>query len=245
MSYFGKNIRKIRSIQKISQSEFAELFDLSRASIGSYEEERAEPKIELINKVANHFSITLDELINKELTVNELYHFDVGNEPTFKTNDNNTAPIQTLPLIHSHLLLSSKTSFEKIKQTESIQIPVNTNPEQTYAISISPQRFTALPPNLQPNDVIVVNTNESTIDEKHYFLIKMENAIYISKLKLLAGNKILIKQLDNAIAILDLNKITYCYPIIKFIGSLPNESESDAIKRLEQQLSLVIEKTCL
>ncbi len=76
MSFFGKNIRKIRSIKKISQTEFARIFDLSRASVGSYEEGRAEPKIEIITKVANYFSITLDELINKELTVNELYHFD-------------------------------------------------------------------------------------------------------------------------------------------------------------------------
>ncbi|MTI32320.1 helix-turn-helix domain-containing protein, partial [Xanthovirga aplysinae] len=48
MSYIGKNIRKIRSVKKLSQAAFAQLFDLGRATVGAYEEGRAEPKIDTI-----------------------------------------------------------------------------------------------------------------------------------------------------------------------------------------------------
>ena len=77
MSYIGKNIKKIRTVKKINQADFADLFGLARASVGSYEEGRAEPKIENIIAIANHFGISIDLLLKKELTVNELYRFDI------------------------------------------------------------------------------------------------------------------------------------------------------------------------
>ncbi len=77
MSYIGKNIKKIRTVKKINQADFADLFGLARASVGSYEEGRAEPKIDTIIAIANHFGISIDLLLNKELTVNELYRFDI------------------------------------------------------------------------------------------------------------------------------------------------------------------------
>ena len=51
MSSIGKNIKKIRKYHKINQTEFARIFGLSRANIGSYEEERAEPKIDIVIKM--------------------------------------------------------------------------------------------------------------------------------------------------------------------------------------------------
>ncbi len=75
MSFFGKNIRKIRSVRSLSQQSFAELFDLKRGTLGAYEEGRSEPRIETIIKIANHFSIPIDDLLTKELTVNKLLKF--------------------------------------------------------------------------------------------------------------------------------------------------------------------------
>ncbi len=75
MSLFGKNIKKIRSVKSVSQQTFAELFDLKRGTLGAYEEGRSEPKIETLIKIANYFSIPIDDLLTKELTVNKLLHF--------------------------------------------------------------------------------------------------------------------------------------------------------------------------
>ncbi len=74
MSYFGRNIRKIRNAKKISQSVFADLFNLKRGSIGAYEEGRAEAKIDTIIEIADYFQLSLDQLLRKELTINEIYH---------------------------------------------------------------------------------------------------------------------------------------------------------------------------
>lgn len=80
MSFIGKNIKKIRSQKKISQAEFAKIFNLTRGSIGAYEEGRAEPKIDTLVQLANYFGVSVDAFINKELTVSDLYSLDLVKE---------------------------------------------------------------------------------------------------------------------------------------------------------------------
>ncbi|RQO39535.1 hypothetical protein DBR39_11260 [Chryseobacterium sp. KBW03] len=72
MSFFGTNIKKIRQVKGLSQKAFADMFDLNRGVISSYEEGRAEPKIETILKVAHHFNLNLDKLLTEPLQVNQL-----------------------------------------------------------------------------------------------------------------------------------------------------------------------------
>ena len=90
MSFIGKNIKKIRSVKRLNQQAFADIFGLSRANVGSYEEGRAEPKIDTIIKIANYFSISLELLLSKELTVNELYRFNIFKTDTEKEKDHTT-----------------------------------------------------------------------------------------------------------------------------------------------------------
>ncbi|WP_432672538.1 helix-turn-helix domain-containing protein [Flavobacterium sp. SM2513] len=73
---FGKNLKKIRSIHGLSQQDFADLFDLKRGTLGAYEEGRSNPKLETVIKIANNFSIGIEELLIKELTVNRLLKFN-------------------------------------------------------------------------------------------------------------------------------------------------------------------------
>lgn len=80
MSFFGANIKKIRQVKGLSQKAFADLFDLNRGVISSYEEERAEPKIETLLKVANHFDLNLDQLLTETLQVNQLVNVSEINQ---------------------------------------------------------------------------------------------------------------------------------------------------------------------
>lgn len=78
MGHIGRNIKKIRNIKGLSQQAFADLFALTRGNISSYEELRAEPKIDTVVQIANFFSIPLDNFIQKDLSVNELLHYNTG-----------------------------------------------------------------------------------------------------------------------------------------------------------------------
>lgn len=92
MSSIGKNIKKIRGVKGLNQSDFADLFNLKRASIGAYEEGRAEPKLSTILEIANHFGISVDDLLKKDLSVNDLYHFDIFRKDLIKGAKHNLKP---------------------------------------------------------------------------------------------------------------------------------------------------------
>ena len=87
MSFIGKNIKKIRTVKGLNQTDFGKMFNLTRGSIGSYEEGRAEPKIETLKEIAKKFSITLDGIITTELTVNQLSGFSPEDVVTFKASE--------------------------------------------------------------------------------------------------------------------------------------------------------------
>ncbi len=80
MSHIGQNIKRIRSVKGLSQAKFAELFNLARPSVGAYEEGRAEPKIQTVVDIAHYFGISIDVLLTKELSVNDLYHLNMVNQ---------------------------------------------------------------------------------------------------------------------------------------------------------------------
>ena len=73
----AKNFRKLRSFKGLNQTEFAELFGITRSTVGSYEEGRAEPKLETLMKIADYFKLSVDDIIREELTVNKIAGFDL------------------------------------------------------------------------------------------------------------------------------------------------------------------------
>lgn len=79
-SYVGENIRKIRQLKKISQADFAKIFDLARPSVGAYEEGRSEPKIDTLIRIAAYFKISIDVLLTHKMTTNEIFNLNKVNE---------------------------------------------------------------------------------------------------------------------------------------------------------------------
>lgn len=108
MSYVGKNIRKLRTVKKLSQASFAELFGLARPSVGAYEEGRSEPKMETLIQIAQHFGLSVDLLLTKELTVNELYHFDIFKENATPPLPLTSATVAEQPADVTPLVLGSR-----------------------------------------------------------------------------------------------------------------------------------------
>lgn len=96
MTYFGTNIKKIRQIKGLSQQAFADMLDLTRGIISSYEEGRAEPKIETLLNIASFFKISTDELISRPLTVNQLANFSAVEELITETPPENNKIIQQI-----------------------------------------------------------------------------------------------------------------------------------------------------
>src|SRR3982751_3052431 len=68
MSIAGQNVKYLRKLRGWTQEEFANKLKIKRSLLGAYEEERAEPRIEVLEVVSSIFKATLDELLLKDLS---------------------------------------------------------------------------------------------------------------------------------------------------------------------------------
>ena len=68
MSIANKNLKYLRKLRGWTQEEFANKLRIKRSLLGAYEEERADPRIDVLEVVADMFKLSLDDLLRKDLT---------------------------------------------------------------------------------------------------------------------------------------------------------------------------------
>lgn len=68
MSTAGQNLKYLRKLRGWTQEEFATKLGIKRSLLGAYEEERAEPRIDVLEIVGDLFKLSLDDLLRKELS---------------------------------------------------------------------------------------------------------------------------------------------------------------------------------
>src|SRR6476646_3633154 len=71
MSFTNKNHKYLRKLRGCTQEEFAHKLRIKRSLLGAYEEERAEPRIDILEVVADMFKLSLDELLRKDISDNK------------------------------------------------------------------------------------------------------------------------------------------------------------------------------
>ncbi|HQV05719.1 MAG: LexA family transcriptional regulator [Chitinophagaceae bacterium] len=68
MSVANQNLKYLRKLRGWTQEEFSRKLRIKRSLLGAYEEERAEPRIDVLEVVCDIFKLTLDELLRKDLS---------------------------------------------------------------------------------------------------------------------------------------------------------------------------------
>lgn len=155
MSNFGKNIRKIRNVRNMSQQAFADIFDLKRATLGAYEEGRSEPKIDTLLKIANHFSITVDDLLTKELTVNQLLKFK--GDLTLQTGTTFKEKFTSVPCLTEKTQGDYADSYgneEFLTELPQLQLPLDQT-KKYIGYTVLNLEMTNHDHGLFPNDVVI------------------------------------------------------------------------------------------
>ncbi|MES2378180.1 MAG: XRE family transcriptional regulator [Bacteroidota bacterium] len=67
MTKISSNIKFLRKKKGLTQQQFADEVGIKRSLVGAYEEERAEPKYDLLKNIALYFDITVDDFINETI----------------------------------------------------------------------------------------------------------------------------------------------------------------------------------
>jgi transcriptional regulator with XRE-family HTH domain len=68
MALANKNLKYLRKLRGWTQEEFAQKLRIKRSLLGAYEEERADPRMEVLEVIADMFKLTLDDLLRKDLS---------------------------------------------------------------------------------------------------------------------------------------------------------------------------------
>jgi transcriptional regulator with XRE-family HTH domain len=68
MSLAGKNLRHLRKLRGLTQDEFAIKLGIKRSLVGAYEEERADPRLDVLEIVMEMFGLSMDDLLLRDLS---------------------------------------------------------------------------------------------------------------------------------------------------------------------------------
>jgi transcriptional regulator with XRE-family HTH domain len=68
MSQAGQNLKYLRKLRGWTQEEFSTKLGIKRSLLGAYEEERADPRLEVLESVSEIFKVSLDELLLHDLS---------------------------------------------------------------------------------------------------------------------------------------------------------------------------------
>ena len=68
MAVSNLNLKYLRKLRGWTQEEFANKLGIKRSLLGAYEEERAEPRIDVLEIACDIFKLTLDEILRKDLS---------------------------------------------------------------------------------------------------------------------------------------------------------------------------------
>jgi transcriptional regulator with XRE-family HTH domain len=71
MAQSNQNLKYLRKLRGWTQEEFANKLGIKRSLLGAYEEERAEPRIDVLETACDIFKLTMDEILRKDLSDNK------------------------------------------------------------------------------------------------------------------------------------------------------------------------------
>jgi transcriptional regulator with XRE-family HTH domain len=68
MTRIAKNIKHLRGLKNWSQTQMADALQITRSRIGSYEEERCDPPVDVLIRISELFHIAIDALVKCDLS---------------------------------------------------------------------------------------------------------------------------------------------------------------------------------
>ncbi len=122
MSIAGQNLKYLRKLRGWTQEEFANKLGIKRSLIGAYEEERADPRLEVLEILADMFKLSLDELLLKDLSITSDNYLAKRRQQKMMTVDRNV--IHFVPVKAAAGYLASYADTEFIDELNTFTLPM-------------------------------------------------------------------------------------------------------------------------
>lgn len=246
MSNISSNLKYLRKKNSHTQQQFADIMGIKRSLVGAYEEDRAEPKYELLKKIAEHYELTIDEFINEQIT--DKWKPQLKSQGSnlrilsISVDPGNNENIEMVPVKASAGYLNGFSDPEFIKELPKFHLPLPSLTQGTFrAFEIMGDSM--LP--IQSGSIIIGeymdNWNDVKIGETYVIISKHEGVVYKRagsrfrekrELKLMSDNKLYEPYLIHADDILEMWKAK------AFISTaLPDPVSEPTIESLSHMMS--------
>jgi len=186
MSNISTNIKFLRKKKGLTQQQFADQIDIKRSLVGAYEEERAEPKYDLLKKIALFFDITVDDFINE--VIDEKWTPKPKGNPanlrvlSISVDKDDNENIELVPVKASAGYMNGYADPEYVAKLPKFNLPMFTN--GTYrAFEIKGDSMLPLP----SGSIIIAEYVENWADVKN-----AETYVVVSK-----GDGVVYKRIGN------------------------------------------------
>jgi len=181
MSKVAKNIRHLRDLKNFTQQQLADKLSITKARLGSYEESRSEPSVEMLIKFSNYFHISIDALLRGDLTKTNLDGLmRIGSNrllfPVIRNEDDNEE-IELISMKASAGYLNGYADPEYVERLQRIKLPfLPAGKHRAFPI-----KGDSMPP-LRDGSFVVCKFVESFSEIKdgitYVFLTKSEGIVY-------------------------------------------------------------------
>ena len=189
MDTVGLNIKYLRKTKGLTQDELAKNIGITRAVVGSYEENRAIPKINVLKDLAFYFKVSIDDLVKTKLWENPdtiKRDFTSGSNlrvvSTIVNNDDKEL-ITTVPVQASAGYTDGYSDPEFIEKLPHFSLPlIELSKDRTYRVFQI--KGDSMEPIKSGSYIIceyLVNWND-IIDNKPYILISKDDGIVYKRL---------------------------------------------------------------
>lgn len=246
MSNISANLKYLRKKNGLTQQQFADNMEIKRSLIGAYEEDRAEPKYDLLKKIAEYFELTIDEFINEKINDNwkpkpksQGSNLRILSISVDKDDNEN---IELVPVKASAGYLNGFSDPQYIQELPKFQLPIPSLKQGTYrAFEIKGDSM--LP--IQSGSIIIgeylENWSDVKIGDTYVIISKNEGVVYKR-----AGNK--FKE-DRELKLISDNKVYDPYSIpaedileiwkakAYFSTSLPDPTPEPTIETLSTMMA--------
>lgn len=183
MSNISSNLKYLRKKKGYTQQQFADAMEIKRSLIGAYEEDRAEPKYDLLKKIADFFDLTIDEFINENINDNwKPKPKSQGSNLrvlSISVDQNENENIELVPVKASAGYLNGFSDPQYVKDLPKFQLPLPALRQGTFrAFEIMGDSM--LP--IQPGSIIIGeymdNWNDVKTGETYIIISKNEGVVY-------------------------------------------------------------------
>jgi transcriptional regulator with XRE-family HTH domain len=246
MDIVNRNLRFLRSKEALTQREFAERLGLKQATLGAYEEGRATPPLNCLGDVSRIFKVSLDNLINSDLSTLPEKTWRVSGRPrkevlAITVDIHNRENVELVTQKASAGYLSGFQDPEFVKELPKISMPVLPKNKTYRAFEI--QGDSMLP--VQPGSIIFAEYTEdigSIKNGKLYILVTRHDGIVFKRIFNFAGEeKKLLLVSDNRLYepySIDIEDVLEVWTAKAFFSNQFPDAEGQTASPMLEQLAL-------